>query len=159
MVITYSDEDIQVLLTESKSPLAGTRSQSAPVTKGQHRELSFDFISESSTHFHVILRRHSTKSSDFSAILAVEPAGIRTLFRLRRYNGSSHRHSNRIEGDRITGFHIHMATQRYQERGMKEDGFAIPTDRYNDLAGAVACLSDDAHVHIPSTWLHPLSWL
>ena len=44
-----------------------------------------------------------------------------------------------------TRFHIHLATERYQEIGAREDTFAEPTDRYSDIEGALACLIADAN--------------
>jgi len=38
------------------------------------------------------------------------------------------RSDNLIEGNRICEFHIHTATERYQRRGMREDGYAEATD-------------------------------
>ena len=65
------------------------------------------------------------------------------LFRLRRYNGKSHEHTNRLEGRTFYEFHIHTATERYQDSGLREDAFAEPTTRLADFVGAVACALDD----------------
>lgn len=80
---------------------------------------------------------------DFSAILAVRLPKANTVFRLRRYNGRSHEHTNRIEGQRFYGFHIHLATERYQALGMDEEAYAEPTERFCDFESAVQCLVDD----------------
>ncbi len=47
------------------------------------------------------------------------------------------------------GFHIHQATERYQARGMREDSFAVGTDRYDDLRGALFCLAEDVNLDGP----------
>ena len=86
---------------------------------------------------------------DFSAILAVHIPQSNRLFRLRRYNGKSHEHTNSIEGDTFYGYHIHTATERYQEIGAREDAYAEVTDRYNDLDGALDCLLHDAGFDVP----------
>ncbi|MDZ7814842.1 MAG: DUF1828 domain-containing protein [Planctomycetota bacterium] len=39
---------------------------------------------------------------------------------MRRYNGKSHQHTNKIEGNTFFDFHIHQATERYQEFGERE---------------------------------------
>ncbi len=65
------------------------------------------------------------------------------MIRLRRYNGKSHEHTNRIERDRFYNFHIHMATERYQREAETEDGYAEPSSKYSDLSGAIECLIDD----------------
>ena len=71
------------------------------------------------------------------------------LFRLRRYNGKSHEHTNSIEGDTFYDWHIHMATERYQGIGAREDAYAEVTDRYNNLDEALSCLFDDAGFDVP----------
>ena len=62
---------------------------------------------------------------------------------MRRHNGKSHEHTNQIEANTFYDFHIHMATERYQELGMREDAYAEATDRFGDFDGALRCLVDD----------------
>ena len=71
------------------------------------------------------------------------------LFRLRRYNGKSHEHTNHIEGDRFYDFHIHMATERYQDIGSREDAYAMVTDGYTDIEGAIHRMFEDAEFDVP----------
>ena len=71
-----------------------------------------------------------------SAVYALMRDGIdrpRVLFRLRRYNGRSHQHTNKIEEITFYDFHIHTATERYQDAGYAEEHFAEVTDRYVDF--------------------------
>jgi hypothetical protein len=68
---------------------------------------------------------------------------------LIRYNGKSHEHTNLIEGESLYDFHIHKATQRYQEIGAREDTFAEPTDRFADFQGAIKCLANDCGFQKP----------
>lgn len=84
-------------------------------------------------------------------ILAVRVPNSNQLFRLRRHNGKSHQHTNRIEDETFYDFHIHihMATERYQEVGMREDAYAVPTTRYGDFQGALRCLIEDAGLVAP----------
>ena len=46
-------------------------------------------------------------------------------------------------------FHIHTATERYQEAGYAEEHYAEPTDRYADLSGAIQCLIQDCAFELP----------
>lgn len=46
-------------------------------------------------------------------------------------------------------FHIHIATERYQEIGTREDAYAEPTDRYGDFHSALQCLIDDTSLNVP----------
>ena len=71
------------------------------------------------------------------------------LFRLRRNNGRNHQHTNSVEGDTFYDYHIHTATERYQEVGSREDAYAEATDRYSDLTGAVDCMLEDAGFYAP----------
>ena len=88
---------------------------------------------------------------DFSIILAVCPVDSNQVFRLRRHNGKSHEHTNQIERSEFYDFHIHMATERYQYLGMREDAYAEPTDRYGDFEAALQCLLTDCGFEFPAT--------
>lgn len=70
--------------------------------------------------------------------------------RLRRHNGSSHRHTNRLEGRVVRGFHVHLATERYQLAGLKEDDYAEATSNYGDLAVAIDHMLEAAGFESPS---------
>jgi hypothetical protein len=72
------------------------------------------------------------------------------IFRLRRYNGKSHEHTNLIEDVSFYEYHIHQATERYQLLGAREDSYAEPTDRFSDFYQAVSCLMEDCGFEIPS---------
>ena len=102
--------------------------------------------------FYIKVRSDALNPLDFSVILTVLVPLSNRHFRLRRYNGASHEHKNRIEDKEIDGFHIHYATARYQliRPKPKEDGYAQPTNRYNDLESALRCLIEDANFEQPS---------
>ena len=68
---------------------------------------------------------------------------------MRRHNGKSHEHTNQIEARTFYDFHIHMATERYQELGMREDAYAEATDRFGDFESALRCLLDDGGFETP----------
>ena len=96
-----------------------------------------------------MLRQAIVNPLDFSIILAVSPANSNQRFRLRRYNGKHGEHTNRIEGNTFYDFHIHFATERYQERGFKEDHYAEPTDKFYDFNSALKCMIYDCGFDIP----------
>lgn len=98
----------------------------------------------------LVFRQNRINGLDFSVILAVLVAQSTQVFRLRRYNGRSHEHTNQIEHETFYDFHIHLATERYQERGAREDAYARPTDRYGTFRGALDCLFTDANFSVPS---------
>jgi len=68
---------------------------------------------------------------------------------LQRYNGKSHEHTNPIEGETFYDFHIHQATEKYQEMGAREDTFAKPTDRFADFQQAITCMLIDCGFEKP----------
>jgi hypothetical protein len=87
---------------------------------------------------------------DFSIILSYAPARGAEV-NLRRHNGPSHAHRNPIEGTSFRGVcHIHEATERYQLRGNKAEHYAEPTQRFHDVATALACMLVDANFEPPA---------
>lgn len=101
------------------------------------------------SEFRLILRQSMNNALDFSVILAYRPPRSNQMFRLRRYNGKSHEHTNVIEGETFYDFHVHAATERYQDLGMREDSFAEATDRFGDFDGAVRALLADCSFEAP----------
>ena len=87
---------------------------------------------------------------NFSVVLGVKVPPPKKFFRLRRYNGSNHEHINSIENEVVTGFHIHTATVRYQVNSVREDDYAEPTERYDDVKCALKCLFADANFEDPN---------
>ena len=151
MAARLTEAEIAQLLAEPK-PLPDdyqARLQLRP--RSGHERAELDVPAPSGNRFRILLRQNMRNALDFSAIVAHAPSNSNLLFRLRRYNGRSHEHTNRLEGTTFYDFHIHTATERYQELGAKEDSFAQPTDRFADLRGALACLLDDCGFRRPDT--------
>ena len=137
-----SDEEIAALIAEEKIIPDGL-SPIKPMSKRcQHKRRNFDIeMTASGREFVVWVRQSCLNAYDFSVILGYKLPGSYTVFRLRRYNGNSHQHTNILEKETIDGFHVHTATERYQNFGSaKEDHFAEKTDRYFHLESAIACL-------------------
>lgn len=151
MSITFSDDEIESLVEERKLLPDNWRGRINWIPKPGHKESKLDIEGEDGSQFRIIGRQSLVNRLDFSAILAVEIPQSNKLFRLRRYNGKSHEHTNSIEKETFYDFHIHRATERYQKlKGSREDDYAEVTDRYGDYDGALACLMDDANViHLP----------
>ena len=138
-----------MLLQERKPLPADWRKRLQLRPKRGHEERDLELTGDAGSEFRLILRQNKINRLDFSIILAVRVPQSNTTFRLRRYNGKSHEHTNHIEGVTLYDFHIHMATERYQEIGTREDAYAELTDRYGDFHGALRCLLDDANFDIP----------
>ena len=147
MAVIYSDNEIAMLIAEPKPLPSNWRSLLQTKPKWGHDESEFLVTIAAQNEFRVIIRKSRFNSIDFSAILGVRLPQSNRIFRLRRYNGKSHEHTNKLEGQTFYDFHIHTATERYQKLGNRdprEDAFAEVTDRYGDATGALDCLITDA---------------
>lgn len=150
MPAKYSDSEIDRMIKERKPLLDNYRSHVQLRNKRGHKERELDVAGKNGTQYRLILRQSDFNALDFSIILAVSPQDSNQLFRLRRYNGKSHEHTNQIEGNTFYDFHIHQATERYQESGAREDAFAEPTDKYGDFHSALRCLFKDCGFEPPA---------
>jgi hypothetical protein len=97
----------------------------------------------------VFVRISVVNMLDFPVILGYRLPHLHSVFRLRRYNGKSHHHTNVLERETFYDFHIHTATERYQRSGFSEDHFATKTNRYRDLQGAIDLLLDECGFRSP----------
>ncbi len=149
MAITYSELEIESFVQERKPLSIDWENRIKLRSKLGHDERHLDLIGDDGNKFRLILRQNQISPLDFSVILAVRIPQSNQIFRLRRYNGKSHEHTNHIEDVTFYDFHIHIATTRYQELGAREDAFAEPTERYADFRSAFNCLIDDANFVIP----------
>lgn len=144
-----SDTAIADLIREAKDTPCGLRPLPAMPEKNRHRSKVYEITAASGNCFSIVLRQSTMNIFDFSVILGYKLPGVNTVFRLRRYNGKSHWHTNTIERLTFRDFHIHTATERYQKLGAKEDHFAEVDKRYSDLNSAVDCLLVDCGFRSP----------
>lgn len=142
MQVRYTSKEIQALVEEPKQVSRDAFASMNWLNRGGHKRFDLDIEGDDGNTFAVKLRQNRINALDFSAILGVMVPNTNVLFRLRRYNGK-HWHRNKIEQERFRDFDIHTATERYQKRGLKEDAFAQPTDRYSSFNAAVRCLIED----------------
>jgi len=145
----FSDQEIYHLIQERKPLPADYRTKIQTRPKSGHKERELDIEDGDGGDYRLILRQSTFNPLDFSVILAYRPPKSNQLFRLKRYNGKSHEHTNPIEGETFYGFHIHQATERYQEIGAREDTYAKPTDRFADFQQAITCMLKDCGFEIP----------
>lgn len=69
--------------------------------------------------------------------------------RLMRCNGLHGVHKNKIENTKLTGKHIHIATERYIRKGFDAEAFAVAVDDdYNSVEAAFDCLIDKCNINI-----------
>ena len=107
-------------------------------------EYLLNVTGEEGSKFRVIVRMSVSDELNFSVVLGVKVPPPKKFFRLKRYNGN-HEHTNTIEDEKVIGFHIHTATERYQVNSVREEDYAEPTERYTDVTGALKCLFADAN--------------
>lgn len=91
------------------------------------------------------IRQSVKRPSNFSVILIYKDAN-RNDHVILRLNGDHGKHTNRLEKTVVYGPHIHILTERYQQRTNHPDGYAEATDRYSDLAGAIETFMDIANI-------------
>jgi hypothetical protein len=149
MAVQLEELVILALLAEPKPLPADYRERMQTRPKRGHKERELDITGTQGNEFRLILRQSLFNALDFSVILAYRPPGTNQLFRLRRYNGKSHEHTNVLEGQTFYDFHVHVATERYQESGLREDAFAEPADRFADFQGAIRCLLTECGFEVP----------
>lgn len=136
-------------MAEEKVLPADYRSRLQLRPKRGHKERDLTIVTPSGREFRLIPRESGINPLAFSVILAYRPLGTSRLFRLRRYDGRGHEHTNLLERNRFYDFHTHLATARYQDADLPEDGYAEPTDRFADFQGAVDCLLRDCGFALP----------
>lgn len=149
MAIRLSESEISRLLAERKPLTEDYRERIQARPKRGHKEREIDIKGSASSEFRLILRQSEFNPLDFSVILAFRPPKSNQLFRLCRYNGKSHEHTNKLEEQTFYDFHIHRATERYQDAGLREDWYADPTDRYADFNAALGCMLRDCGFDLP----------
>jgi hypothetical protein len=140
----FKDGEIAELIAEEKpiSLSAFNDLYQLPKVKGQHKEQEISIPRDEATFFKVIIRCSRQNPFDFSVIVGLGQQNSNQIFKIRRYNGK-HQHRNRLEGEVFYGFHIHQATERYQDVGLKEETFATETDKFSDLSGAIKlCITE-----------------
>ena len=140
-----TDRRITALINERKIIPDNSSNFTKRKNRGSNEHI-LNIKREEGNKFQIIVRVSISNSRNFSVILGVKAISRKKLFHLKRYNNNCHQHTNTIEDEEISGFHIHTATERYQAKGKNEDSFAEPTRRYNDVNEALKCLFIDANI-------------
>jgi len=144
-----TDDEISFLIAEKK-PVPKNFPQTMKLReKRGHKEYELKVMGEAGHAFQLIIRQANINPLDFSIILSYNIPNSNQVFRLCRCNGR-HQHSNPLERQTFYDCHIHRATQRYQDAGAREDTYATPTDRFDDLLSALDCMLKDGGFELPS---------
>ena len=142
----FTDKEINGFISEEKN-FSGTIEEILSFKESDgHKMASADLLRSDESRFVIKLRQNQNDINDFSAIIVFQEKGNNKYFILRRYNGKSHEHTNKLERNKFYGFHIHFATQRYQDAHRKEESYAEETTRYSDIKGALSCLLSDCNI-------------
>lgn len=149
MAIIVPDLEIAQYLDERKVLPGDYRKVVQTKPKRGHREQEICFDGQKGNQFKVVARISDVNPLDFSVIFGVIIPNTSRFFRLCRYNGKSHEHTNRIEGQTFYDFHIHKATERYQRAGFEEDTYAIPSGEYSSIVQALDCMTIDLGFVLP----------
>lgn len=144
----FTDEEINSYISEEKI-FPGTIEEFLIFKEFDgHKSASVELPRSDGSRFIIKLRQNLNDINDFSAIIVFQEKGNNKYFKLRRYNGKSHEHTNKLERNKFYAFHIHIATQRYQDAHRKEESYAEETSRYSDINGALNSLLNDCNIRI-----------
>jgi hypothetical protein len=142
--VIYSDEQIRKLMDERKVLPDNWEIQ----LKKKSKEVLV--TGDNGNQFCFGVRFPEPGKLDFSVRLLVMLPNSNERFMLRRYNRGARNHRNHIERNSVGIFHIHYATERYQQKGYNEEQFAKKTSRYTDVFSAIQCLLQDGNFQLPS---------
>lgn len=142
-----TDEEIGALISEPKVVPSNwlLRLDLKDKAHFQHKEKEIDIEGNNGNLFRIIIRQNKLNVLDFSIILTLREKDSNIEYNLMRFNGKHPSpHTNKWEKENkqpnykfSPAFHIHRATQRYQESGFKIDGFAEVTLKYSDFHSAL----------------------
>jgi len=144
---SLTDDKIADLLN---CPKRLTNPQTKCKNKDGHEQRNFKAIALDNTghEFEIYLRQNLREGmeDDFSCGISWLAPNGETLT-LKRYNEPNHDHPNHLEKVRL-GYtcHIHMATEKYIKANRKAEGFAMATERYSSIDGALHCLVTDCKI-------------
>jgi hypothetical protein len=127
--------------------------------KPSHIESTCEAVSDSGDDFLIYMRQNKVLDDDFSCgIKWRTPDG--ELVVLARYNGSSHIHTNRLDGEVfIQQCHIHQITVEAVQCGWSHENYAILSEAYANLNEAKRLLATDFNVQelVPEVSQLPLA--
>lgn len=91
-------------------------------------------------------------SKNFTGLPRGSFAGIQRITKLAKAKNCnaefSHHSGDTVNKTVLKPNDIHLATERYQNSGRKEEAYAEVTDRYSNLRGALKCLIEDCKVSL-----------
>ena len=148
MEIRYNDGEIAAFISEPKQLPDNYMKILLPDAEKCQNQRTVDITGNNGYVFRIFVKKHHKYEENFSIGFGVKRNNSKDIFILKRYN-CKQQHTNFLESETIFGYHIHTATQRYQEIGRKSEGYAEQTTRYNNALGALKCLIADCNFKKP----------
>ena len=147
-----TDTDIESLINCPKVIREDKFQKIKFVEKDGHRKFDLDVESQvGDCAFELFCRQAIDDPMDFSVGLIVNFQDGSNM-RLMRCNGLHGGHRNKLERNRVTGKHIHIATERYIRNGFDAEGFAEAiNDDYDNIESAFYCLISKCNINIEGT--------
>ena len=147
---TITESEITALLELPKIITESDYHSIRPVEKNGFVKFNVEAkaTSDNTKAFTIFSRVSVDDPMDFSV-------GLRVTFQdgsyitLMRCNGVHGGHINHIEHERLDGRHIHIATERYVQRGHRSEGYAFDAgDEYNNVDTAFKTLMKRCNISI-----------
>ena len=113
----------------------------------------YEFQTVNGNIFRIKIHRNKKFINSFSVIFQYVDEN-KKIYNLKRYNGLHAPHINIIERNKVKGFHIHTATERYQEKNLNIEAYAEETDQYSDWKSAFVKLLYDCNIKQNDPHLH-----
>lgn len=142
--VALTDDQIDALIA---LPKIITNPRARKIEKRGSEQVNYDAEGPAGEQFRVYLRQNIRITDGFSCgLLYVAPNG--ESITLTRYNGADHEHANPLDSATPLPLacHIHRATEKYMAAGRKAEHYAVTTDRYQTLQGAVRALLLDCNI-------------
>ena len=144
---SLTDDKIADLLNCQKQL---TNPQARSKIKEGHEQINYNATAtDNSGHrFEIYIRQNLREGmkDDFSyGISWIAPNG--ETLTLKRYNGPSHDHPNHLEKQRLgRKCHVHIATEKYIKANRKAEGFAMISNNFSTIDGALHCLVTECNI-------------
>jgi len=114
--------------------------------KPSHIESTCEAVSDAGDDFLIYMRQSKILNDDFSCGIKWKTSDGEWVV-LARYNGSSHVHTNRIDGEVfVQQCHVHQITVEAVERGWSHENYAVASDAYATLNEAKCLLASEFNV-------------
>lgn len=134
-MVILTDNDIDNLIRGDKFLQASVLNNSKWKIVGAHRKKEVPVSDmQGNDSFAVFWRQTTYDALDFTVGLSYKVPDSTQRINLIRCNGKSHTHTNKLEGNKLeVTFHIHRATEKYQNMGFKAEDHAETTDKYSTM--------------------------